>query len=63
MDAPLLNDKLNVSDEKLITSILADSYKYWEIIRNYLNENYDNIKEVWKYYYEKSEWLLQVVRQ
>ena len=63
MDTPILNDKLIIPDEKIISIILGDSFKHWEIIRNYLNDNYDGIKEIWKYYYEKSGWLLQVIQR
>lgn len=63
MDTPILNDKTQVPDEKILSDLLGDTYKYWQIIRKYLNDNYENIEEVWKFYYEKSGWLLQVFQK
>ena len=63
MEAPILHDKSNTPDDDMIFPLLGDTGTLWKSIREYLKDEYTDIDEVWKYYYEKTGWLMQVVQK
>ena len=59
----VLNDKSIEPDDDIVFPILGKTGIFWESIRKHLDDDYTDIVYVWKYYYEKSGWLLQVRRK
>ena len=56
-------DKAIEPDDHSLLELLGDTGRYWDKIKQYLNDTYEDITEIWKYYYEKSGWFLQVRRK
>ena len=57
----LFLNKLKKPDDEMLRSALGSTYKYWEEIRNALNEQYGMINPEWKYYGAKSGWTLKMM--
>lgn len=55
MEAPILHDKSNTPEDDMIFPLLGKTGTFWESIRKYLKDEYTDIEEVWKYYYEKPD--------
>jgi hypothetical protein len=56
-------DKSIEPDDHSLRELLGVKEKYWYKIKQYLDNTYEDITGVWKYYYEKSGWFLQVRRK
>ncbi|MBN2011178.1 DUF3788 family protein [candidate division KSB1 bacterium] len=63
MDSNILFDKTIQPDDDLLRKIYGDSWIHWCEIINHLEKEVGNIHTEWKYYYQKSGWLLQVLRK
>jgi hypothetical protein len=59
--------KFNVKSVKptnrMLSEVLGESYKYWEAIQNFLEEEYGNVIEEWKYYGQKYGWSLKLLQK
>jgi len=58
--AKLFMDKSIQPNEESIKEALGLKYKYWKEIRTSLNKEYEELKEEWKYYGQKSGWTLKL---
>jgi len=47
-------DKLEKPNDEMLLAALGRSYKYWELIKNTLNDQYGKVNPQWKYYGAKS---------
>ena len=56
-------DKSIEPNEDTLLEVLGDTAQYWQKLEQYLNDEYGDIDEEWKYYYEKYGWFLQIVRK
>lgn len=56
-------DKLEIPDNKKLAKILGPAYKYWQELKNYLEKNWGPVIEEWKFYGQKSGWILKTLRK
>ncbi|MFQ5641020.1 MAG: DUF3788 domain-containing protein [bacterium] len=63
MSTSIFDDKSNQPDEDSLGEILATSAEYWTELKKYLEEKYGPITEEWKFYNQKSGWILKVLRK
>jgi hypothetical protein len=54
-------DKLDKPNDEMLLAALGRSYKYWELIKNTLNDQYGKVNPEWKYYGAKSGWTLKMM--
>jgi hypothetical protein len=54
-------DKSNKPDKQSLSKALGATYKYWEEIRESLDNEYEGLVEEWKYYGQKSGWTLKLL--
>ena len=59
----VLNDKSVMPNEELVFSIIGDKRILWQKIINYLNDNYNDIIEVWRYYNDGKSWLFRTLKK
>lgn len=58
--AKLFMDKSIQPNEESIKEALGLKYKYWKEMRTSLDKKYEDLKEEWKYYGQKSGWTLKI---
>ncbi len=58
--AKLFMDRLVQPNEESLKEALGMNYKYWKEIKTELNAKYENLKEEWKYYGQKTGWTLKL---
>jgi hypothetical protein len=61
MSASIYDDKLKKPTNEDLVKALDTKYKLWEDIKKHVNENYGTATEEWKYYNQKSGWLLKLL--
>lgn len=61
MSASYFDDKLRKPTNDDLVKVLDSKYKFWENIKKHINENYGTAEEEWKYYNQKSGWLLKLL--
>ncbi len=59
--ASIFLDKSVKPNNKMLTHALGQSYKYWEEIKNALENQYGTLTEEWKYYSASSGWTLKLL--
>jgi len=63
MDEPeklVLGDKSVYPSEEILFSIIGDKKIVWKEIMSYVNQNYKNITEEWRYYNDGKQWLFKM---
>jgi hypothetical protein len=63
MDEPeklVLGDKSVYPSEEILFSIIGDKKIVWQEIMSYVNQNYKNITEEWRYYNDGKQWLFKM---
>ncbi|MFC1563679.1 DUF3788 family protein [candidate division KSB1 bacterium] len=56
----IFTEKTETPDEKKLLSALGDKGDLWKEIIGFINDEYDNIREEWKFYGAKYGWQLKV---
>ena len=59
--ASIFLDKSVKPTNEMLSGALGQSYKYWEEIRNTLENQYGPLIEEWKYYSATSGWTLKLL--
>jgi len=59
--ASIFLDKSLKPTNEMLSGALGQSYKYWEEIRNTLENQYGPLIEEWKYYSVSSGWTLKLL--
>ena len=54
-------DKSVKPNNEMLSAALGQSYKYWEEIKNTLENQYGTLTEEWKYYSASSGWTLKLL--
>lgn len=60
MTSIFINKSIKPSDV-MLSDALGQSYKYWEEIKNTLEDQYGKLTEEWKYYSSSSGWTLKLL--
>jgi hypothetical protein len=55
--------KATQPDVHRLTAVLGDSATLWEEIKRHLKEEYGDLTEEWKFYSQKSGWILKTLRK
>ena len=63
MSASVFNDKSVKPDNKTLLNVLGKTAKLWQKIKSNLENEYGELIEDWKYYGQKTGWLLKVLRK
>lgn len=61
MDENVFDDKSSVPDGRSVLRALGDIGSYWLELRRYIQENYGPAFEEWRYYGQKSGWVMKMV--
>jgi hypothetical protein len=56
----VLGDKSVYPSEDIIFSIIGDKKIVWQKIMNFVNQNYKEITEEWRYYNDGKQWLFKI---
>ena len=56
----VLGDKSVYPSEEILFSIIGDKKVIWQKIMDYVNENYQNVTEEWRYYNDGKQWLFKL---
>ncbi len=63
MSASVFDDKAVKPDNNALLNVLGKTGKHWQKIRSNLENEYGELIEDWKYYGQKTGWLLKVLRK
>jgi hypothetical protein len=55
-----LGEKSVYPSEDILFSIIGDKKLIWKKIMSYVNDNYKNITEEWRYYNDGKQWLFKM---
>ncbi len=61
MNTEFLFDKATEPEEKKVVELLADKAGLWAEFKAFLKNNIGQVKEEWKFYYQKSGWTMKVL--
>ena len=56
----VLGDKSVYPSEDILFSIIGDKKIVWQKIMGYVNDNYKNVTEEWRYYNDGKQWLFKM---
>jgi len=59
----IFDDKSKKPITKMLKDTLGKTYKSWEDFKKYLSEEYGKLTEDWKFYNQKSGWLLKTLKK
>lgn len=57
----LLYDKTKKPTDEDLSEVLGNSYKHWQEIKKFLNEEFGNVVDDWKFYGQKYGWSLKML--
>lgn len=60
MSASIYMEKLVVPDDKMLTYDLAETKSYFDTIAEFIDIEYGNFTPEWKFYNQKSGWILKM---
>jgi len=63
MARSIFNDKAIKPTDDSLKGVLGEMISLWKEFRNYLDDEYGNIHEEWKFYGQKSGWILKVIQK
>ena len=63
MSASIYTEKLVEPDEKMLTYDLAETKSFLDKIAVFIESKYGDFKPEWKFYNQKSGWILKMVRR
>ena len=63
MSASVFDDKATLPDDKMLAGALGKSNRLWLQIKKHLKAEYGELIEEWKFYGQKSGWILKTLRK
>lgn len=63
MSASVFDDKATLPDDKMLAGALGKSSWLWLQIKKHLKAEYGELIEEWKFYGQKSGWILKTLRK
>ncbi|MFQ5641410.1 MAG: DUF3788 family protein [bacterium] len=63
MSTSIFDNKSVKPDNKSLSEVLATTGPLWEAIKKHLKDEYGDLNEEWKFYNQKSGWILKVLRK
>ncbi len=63
MSVSVFDDKAVKPDEKTLLKAIGNTAGHWQKIKSNLKNEYGELVEDWKYYGQKTGWLLKVLRK
>jgi hypothetical protein len=63
MAASVFDDKSTMPDDKMLAKALGKSNRLWQEIKKNLKAEYGELIEDWKFYGQKSGWILKTLRK
>lgn len=63
MAASVFEDKDARPDNKMLAKALGKSNRLWQIIKKHLKAEYGELIEDWRFYGQKSGWILKTLRK
>jgi len=61
--AASFKDKATMPDDKMLAKALGKSNRLWQEIKKHLKAEYGELNEEWKFYGQKSGWILKTLRK
>ena len=63
MSASVFDDKATMPDDDILAKALGKSNQLWQEIKKHLKAEYGELIEDWKFYGQKSGWILKTLRK
>ncbi len=63
MAVSVFEDKATMPDDKMLAKALGTSNRLWQDIKKNLKADYGELIEEWKFYGQKSGWILKTLRK
>lgn len=63
MASSIFDDKNKKPNNKMLSEVLGKASILWEKIKNHLTSEYGELIEDWKFYNQKSGWILKTLRK
>jgi len=63
MSGSVFEDKDTKPDDKMLVGALGKSNRLWQDIKKHLKAEYGELIEEWKFYGQKSGWILKTLRK
>ena len=63
MSVSVFEDKNTKPDDKMLAKALGKSNRLWREIKKHLKAEYGELNEDWKFYGQKSGWILKTLRK
>lgn len=63
MSVSVFEDKATIPDDKMLAKALGESNRLWQDIKKHLKAEYGELIEEWKFYGQKSGWILKTLRK
>ena len=63
MAASIFEDKDTIPDNKMLAKALGKSNRLWQDVKKHLKAEYGELIEDWKFYGQKSGWILKTLRK
>ena len=63
MSVSVFEDKVTRPDDKMLAKALGKSNRLWQDIKKHLKAEYGELIEEWKFYGQKSGWILKTLRK
>ena len=63
MSVSVFEDKATMPDDKMLDKALGKSNRLWREIKKHLKAEYGELNEDWKFYGQKSGWILKTLRK
>ena len=63
MSVSVFEDKATMPDDKMLTKALDTSDRLWLEIKKHLKAEYGELIEDWRFYGQKSGWILKMLRK
>jgi hypothetical protein len=63
MSVSVFEDKATMLDDKMLAKALGKSNRLWQEIKKHLKAEYGELVEDWKFYGQKSGWILKTLRK
>jgi hypothetical protein len=61
MTEVIFNDKNNMPGDEILSEKIGDSFQYWSKIKKIVEEEYESIREEWKFYGKNYGWQLKTL--
>lgn len=63
MAVSVFEDKATMPDDEMLAKALGKSNRLWKEIKKHLSAEYGELIEEWKFYGQKSGWILKTLRK